>query len=327
MPNAIKYNVSAETLALKKGNFWIGTGDVSKGPTSSTGYYNGITPPTGGYTIYLNKANNGPSIYTVTSDAQLIALTNQIAGTTYTTISQCLTYYAGQTDKMVLNRNYEGIVTNGLILNLDAGFIPSYPIAGTTWYDISGGNNNATMYNGLTFNSGGWMDFDGSDDYCGISYNSGNMSDWSTGQTIIIWEYHTFNDGSRRNFWNQAYGGAGTWTHEGGSVINYYYGNSGYNGNPYTSLQSLTTPTGGWNMLVTTRDPSQVKWYQNNINTGTMSNPYGVLTSTTSDITIGNGYTGQPWAGRMAIIQAYNRALTAAEISQNYNAQKSRFGL
>ena len=72
MPNAIKYNVSAETLALKKGNFWIGTGDVSKGPTSNTGYYNGITPPSGGYTIYLNKANNGPSIYTVTNDAQLI---------------------------------------------------------------------------------------------------------------------------------------------------------------------------------------------------------------------------------------------------------------
>ena len=45
MPNAIKYNVSAETLALKKGNFWIGTGDVGKGPTSSTGYYNGSTPP------------------------------------------------------------------------------------------------------------------------------------------------------------------------------------------------------------------------------------------------------------------------------------------
>jgi hypothetical protein len=271
--------------------------------------------------------SGGPSIYTVTSDAQLITLTNQIAGTSYTTVSQCLTYYAGQTDKMVLNRDYEGIVTNGLILNLDAGFIPSYPIAGTTWYDISGGNNNATMYNGLTFNSGGWMDFDGSDDYCGISYNSNNMSAWSTGQTIIIWAYHTFNDASRRNLWNQAYGGAGTWTHEGGATINYYYGNSGYNGNPYTALSPPSTPTGRWNMLVTTRDPSQVNWYVNNSNVSNMSNPYGVLTSTTLDITIGVGYTGTPWIGRMAIIQAYNRALTAAEISQNYNAQKGRFGL
>ena len=43
MPNAIKYSASAQTLALKKGNFWIGTGDVGKGPTSTTDYWNGIT--------------------------------------------------------------------------------------------------------------------------------------------------------------------------------------------------------------------------------------------------------------------------------------------
>ena len=55
MPNAFKYSLTNQTLALKKGNFYIGTGDVGKGPTSSTGYYNGITPPAGGYTIYLNK--------------------------------------------------------------------------------------------------------------------------------------------------------------------------------------------------------------------------------------------------------------------------------
>jgi len=82
MPNAIKYNVSAETLALKKGNFWIGTGDVGKGPTSSTGFYNGITPPTGGYTIYLNKASGGPSIYTVSTEAELTGLTNTISVST-----------------------------------------------------------------------------------------------------------------------------------------------------------------------------------------------------------------------------------------------------
>ena len=79
MPNPIKYNTSAETLALKKGNFWIGTGDVGKGPTSSTGFYNGISPSTGGFTIYLNKASGGPSIYTVSNEAQLTALTNSIS--------------------------------------------------------------------------------------------------------------------------------------------------------------------------------------------------------------------------------------------------------
>jgi hypothetical protein len=82
MPNAIKYNVSAETLALKKGNFWIGTGDVGKGPTSSTGFYNGIAPPSGGYTIYLNKATGGPSIYTVSNESELTGLTNTISVST-----------------------------------------------------------------------------------------------------------------------------------------------------------------------------------------------------------------------------------------------------
>ena len=58
MPNSFKYSTDAQTLALKKGNFYIGVGDVDKGPTSTTGYYNGITPPAGGYTIYLNNILN-----------------------------------------------------------------------------------------------------------------------------------------------------------------------------------------------------------------------------------------------------------------------------
>jgi hypothetical protein len=127
MPNAIKYNTSAETLALKKGNFWIGTGDVGKGPTSSTGYYNGITPPSGGYTIYLNKVSGGPSIYTVTTEAQMVSLTNSIGSQSFTTSGQCLNWFATQTDKMIFNIDYPPIVTNGLVLNVDAGFTPSYP--------------------------------------------------------------------------------------------------------------------------------------------------------------------------------------------------------
>ena len=166
MSNPIKYNTSAETLALKKGNFWIGTGDVGKGPTNTTGYYNGITPPSGGYTIYLNKATGGPSIYTCSNDTELVNLTNTIAGTSYTTANECLVYFAGQTDKMVLNRDYEGIVTDGLVLNLDAGFTPSYPKNGTTWYDV-GGTYNGTLTNGPTFSTdgGGSIVFDGVDDY------------------------------------------------------------------------------------------------------------------------------------------------------------------
>jgi hypothetical protein len=223
---------------------------------------------------------------------------------------------------------YGGIVKNGLILDLDAAKKDSYPKAGTTWTDISGNKNNGTLINGPTFDNrnGGSIVFDGSNDYVSVSYNATSMAAWSTAQTVIFWEYHDFTTG-RRNIWNQAYGGYGTWTCEGGNSISYYYGNSGTDNSPYTFLASPTISTGRWNMLVITRDVSQVKWYVNNNNVTTMSNPYGVLANTTTNINIGNGYTGTPWVGRIAIVQAYNRALTAAEVSQNYNALKGRFGL
>lgn len=168
MPNSIKYSTGAETLALRRGNFYIGTGDVAKGPTSSTGYWNAITPPGGGYTIYLNKANNGPSIYVAANDSELVTITNRIAGTSYTTATECLSWFMTQSDKMVFNIEYPTCVTNDMVLSLDARFTPSYPKNGNTWYDLNpSGSNNVTLSNGPSYNSEGFGNivFDGTDDY------------------------------------------------------------------------------------------------------------------------------------------------------------------
>jgi len=169
MPNPIKYNSSTEDNALNVGNFWIGTGDVDKGPTSITGYYNGITPPPNGYTIYVHKLNQGPSIRIASDDSELIEITNHIAGTTYTTIIECFNYFEGQSDKMVTHQTMNFRITDNLSLDLDGNNIPSYPHNGTTWHDLSGGINNATLINSPTFNNNGWIDFDGSDDYASIT--------------------------------------------------------------------------------------------------------------------------------------------------------------
>ena len=160
MPNPVNYNVSPQTLALKKGNFWIGTGDVGK----STGYWNGISPPSNGFTIYLNKTSNGPSIYVVTTEAQLTGLTSTIAGQTLTTSGACLNWFATQTDKMILNIDYPAIITDGLIVNLNAGFVPSYPTINETWYDVSPSGNNGVLANSPTYSDGSII-FDGVDDY------------------------------------------------------------------------------------------------------------------------------------------------------------------
>ena len=102
MPNVIKYSTGTTPIScLRKGNMLVGNGTGDYGAT----FWNGITPPAGGYTIYLNKASGGPSIYCPTNNAELIFITNQIAGTNYVTSAQCLDYFANQTDKIIVNKN------------------------------------------------------------------------------------------------------------------------------------------------------------------------------------------------------------------------------
>jgi hypothetical protein len=313
MPNLIKYNVSAETLALKKGNFWIGTGDVPKGPTSTTGYWNGITPPDGGYTIYLNKASNGPSIYTPSNDAQLIDNTNKIAGTSYTTVNECFNYYAGQSDKMVFNKNYSSLITNGLVFNVDASFTPSYPRNGTTWYDISSGGNNGTLVNDPTFSSsgGGSFVFDGTDDEVNTSYGP-TLGDF----TICIW----FKDNASATYGrlvDKSYTG-GFWLGRNASTPNSWGGGIKETSDPYGIFLTLTD--GQWNYLTSIRSGSTHILYGNGI-TNTTSNTVtsSSLDSTTISIGAWSGpETSQRFKGSIGKVQVYNRALTSAEVLQNY---------
>jgi hypothetical protein len=330
MSNPIKYSTGSESLALKKGNFYIGTGDVGKGPTSTTGYYNGITPPSGGYAIYLNKETGGPSIYTASNDAQLISLTNSIAGQSYTTVNECLVYFAGQTDKMVLNRNYEGIVTDGLIFNLDAGFTPSYPKSGTLWYDLTTNTNNGTLTNNPTFssNDGGTMIFDGADDYVVIPQTSTfNLSGLQF--SINIW----FNSYSWTSVWQAIFTkGDDSWRiHRYSSVspVRIAFGTSSLS--VVDTFTSTIFNTNTWYNVTCIYDGVSKKIYVNGILdnntavTGTLSN--GSWPPNIGRNAQFPGSSFRYFHGSVPIAQIYNRALSADEVLQNYNAQKGRFGL
>jgi hypothetical protein len=321
MPNSIKYSTSAQTLALKKGNYWIGTGDVGKGPTSVTDYYNGITPPSGGYTIYLNKASGGPSIYTAANDSQLVGLTNTIAGTSYTTAAQCLDYFAGQTDKICVNRDYEGIITDGLVFNLDAGFTPSYPRGGTTWYDV-GGSNNGALTNGPTFTSsnGGGVVFDGTNDYIKSSFSSVPVQGPGT---ISFFGYYSLVSGvlNAITLIKTIGGTQGLQIGIRTSGIVWVYGGN--------TLLNYTTPTlnqiAQWTL--TFNGPS-LQMYINGVldsSTNSASNQSG-----SSDTFYMGTYSDgglEAFPGTIYNCQVYNRLLSSSEILKNYNAQKGRFGL
>ena len=88
---------------------------------------------------------------------------------------------------------FPSIVTNGLVLCLDAGNQLSYPGTGTTWNDLSRNGNDGTLTNGPVFNSGGSMVFDGVNDYIAIS-DSLQQLQFSTGAfTLSAWIYPAAN--------------------------------------------------------------------------------------------------------------------------------------
>jgi hypothetical protein len=329
MPNPIKYTAGTETLALKKGNFYIGTGDVGKGPSDSTGYYQGPSPASGGYVVYLNKSGvpGNLSYHSATNDGELISFTNNLAGTSFTSATQCLNYYATQTDKVCFNRDYEGIVTNGLVLNLDAGFTPSYSRSGTTWYDISS-SNNGTLTNGPTFNSdnGGSIVFDGADDKVLCPNNSNINFNETQSFTTCCWVYLTANSGYEV-FMAKHDGGTGY-------IPNLlWYGSTPelrwwFNGSINVTYTSNKTYLNQWRFVcMSIERPSNIGYIFEDgilVASGSVSSN---SPSNSRQLQVGNDDFGSALSGRISIVQIYNRLLSSSEILQNYNAQKGRFGL
>jgi len=216
------------------------------------------------------------------------------------------------------------IVTDGLMLYFDPANRKCYPGSGTTMYDLSGRENNGTMQNGVSVVNN-VISFDGTNDRILVTNNGTNFDGFQTGQTLMIWEYHTFTSG-RRVIWNQGYGGYGTWTHEQGGNISSYWGDAGGDGSPYNGRVSSTTTRSEWNCMATTRDTSYHKWYKDGVNTHNYTHSFGTLTDSSANLNMGYGYTGVHWVGQIGLVMAYERALTADEMKQNYDALKGRFG-
>lgn len=339
MANPIKYNVSTETLALNKGNWWIGTGDVGKGPTSETGFYNGITPTPGGYVVYLNKTFQGPVLYDCADDAALIDITCKISGNSFSTVNECLNYYAGQTDKMVTNREYENIVTDGLVYNMDAGFVPSYPRNGSTAYDIGGNGYNADVLNSTGFNSanGGYWDLDGSDDKIQIphtSYWNSNVFGSANVFSIMCWtkcdnfyNWTSMIHKSNGGYYSQSEG-ASLWVNSSGYQAVFGNGISGNSGNWGNIISYPTSNTTDWFHLAFTGDGTTLRFYVNGSqhNSQGQSSRSAGLNITSNPVSFGVRGGSAYYNGKIALALLYDKAISADQVLQNYNAQKTRFG-
>ena len=190
------------------------------------------------------------------------------------------------------------------------------------WRDLVSSSN--ATYNSTPQYSNGALVFNGSYQYS-ITYDS--RYNFNSEQTIGFW-YKPTAAATRRNPYNQAYGGGGTITHEIAGGFNYYCGTSGINGTPYSGFSSSFTVVPNEIAYVTlVRSPSNITWYKNGVYSNTATNPYGVgVVTGTQNITIGYGYAGGV-VGEISVMQIYNRALTDDEVLQNFNSLRGRFGI
>ena len=223
------------------------------------------------------------------------------------------------------------IVTSGLVLSLDAADRNSYPSTGTTWFDLSGQGNNGTLTNGPTFNSanGGAIVFDGVDDYVNVPYNT--VLNTPNGATYELWIYRS-NGGT---FLARGTSDSGAtpdnprlYVYPGTGQVYYDWSSVGVDKYGY-STANIDANT--WNQITLTATPgSYMALYINGVDRtgspfgGTLANP---LPNTSDPLIIGGSSWAGVFTGRIASTKLYNRALSATEVLQNYNALKSRFNL
>jgi hypothetical protein len=315
------------------------------------------------FTLVVNYANNTASSYlngVLASTFSVASITNTLSVTNLYLFSrsESLNWTTGKLGPFHIYRkalspeevlqNYNATknrfintvppVRDNSIVNLDASSLSSYPGSGTTWFDISGNGNNSTLVGSPVFS--------GSDPLYYFSFDANTKS--GTLSTSVLNNYSSgtiecsvfitnlsssFIFARQRNGVNSynvlsvgSYSGTtGVFT-SGTSGIVYYH-----NKNSQTILNSSTALSANtWYRLAVTFNTSGVTLYINGVQNATLSGDYSVPNDLTVDPRIGAWIAdsvNRPMNGRLDQFQVYNRDLSAAEILQNFNFYRSRYGI
>lgn len=220
------------------------------------------------------------------------------------------------------------IVTNGLVLSLDASDKNSYPGSGNTWFDLSGNNINETLAN-TSFNSSNGGN---------ILFNRTNSSGSYAGNPITGSSAFTLSGWLNTNTHASTFGLAvsiGNATADNAAYIGYVQtaqsGSStsiggGFYGRNFGSGVAVNT---GWHNVVFSyaggTNALATLYVDGIARVSGTQNPN--LSSTAINVGAANTGTAFWYSGSIANVQLYDRALPLAEIRQNYNAVKSRFNL
>lgn len=218
------------------------------------------------------------------------------------------------------------IVTDNLIVYLDAGNLSSYSGSGSVWTDLTGNANNGTLVNGPSF-SGGGINLDGSSQYITIPQSQVNFNT----STIVYVAKLSSSPNSRNTIFSQYYGGNGAQMEWGsdGSLRSNFRQNS-------ASTPENDAPNGGgqisanttYHITVTYNTGGIIRHYKNGVLLGSNTNSSQTNVNGGDLINVGrNSSAGLYFKGLVYKVMIYNRVLHSAEIINNYYSVKARFGI
>jgi len=219
------------------------------------------------------------------------------------------------------------IVRNGLVLQLDAANLKSYPGSGTAWTDLSGNGNNGTLVNGVGYNSAnnGSMVFDGVDDYVTRITTIDDSLDFRNQMSFNVWVFpitgaglYIFAKNLNAGYADQQFG----CDFENNRTRFILSGNellqSSANSVPFNTWTSIT---GTWNGSL------QIIYINGTINA---QRSFSTVPTFKPNLFIGwrnNGLSTHYFKGSISNLKFYNRSLSSAEIQQNFEATRGRYGI
>lgn len=298
------------------------------GPDEDLGYCIGTSVPVGNQPT--PEGNNGTVQFWRTSgfdDNEFIILAETITGQNFSGGTEAVTY---------LNSNgYWTSYQSNLIVYLDAGNSSSYPGTGTTWFDLEGAANNATLVNSPTFSSSyqGILQFDNASLQTANIPDLGNLPNW----TIEAWVRFTTIPLSSFPYATAII----TNTYSGGTQLNFSMGtnnaatsynvNVGFFDGAWHNTTGFAPEANTWYQIVGTYDGATIRQYINGVASGGTLNYVGTPESG-GEVRLMRRWDATPISGNycdgdLAIVKIYNTALNSSEVLGNFNENKNTFGL
>jgi hypothetical protein len=336
MPQPIAYNTGSQTsgsIKLFGIEYAISSSIVSGSNNqrwfSSVNPGNGVVFVTSNYTQSFGTYQSSVPLFFTASDYTAAAITGAINGlpdrfgqVPFTTTSSAYAWVQNSGKYFMMNYEYPQIVTDKLVLNLDASFLASYPTTQSVWYDLSGYEYTGSINNGPTFNTNGYFEFDATDDEIVINDVGSQLQDF--GITIDMkWNQNSIISST-------TFGDIVCPAQLGirdlgvGPTLYFQLRGSGVQlrwqraGNDASISPSTPQEANKWGSYTGVLSSSGVTLYKNGNLIGTTSHSKTFLPWYNNTIKLARNAYNNVLDGSISDTKVYNKALTPTEILQNY---------